>query len=1013
MTEIFIDVLQGSNNTITITENDNLTQTYKLILMKNRIRINLTDKKVKFVFVKSNSNRGDIFNEMNISNAIEGEVELPITNQISKENGMYSCGLAIYNNEGYLEHTGVFNLYVKENLFEKVSNELIEHNTYKKLTSLLDKASDMNSKLVTNTSEANKVNNTAINLRNALEGEVNRANQVNDTLTKTNSAAVDKNTTLNNSLEEAKKLLTSVGKYNLDNYMRKVDIPSDRDCNSFKEINVFCTFDTGIGDFKNTPEGTLDKGSSRVFIIINRGFTTTRFQQEFINLYPQDRVTRYVRNFNADGNGNWGNWWKVYDEANKPTPADIGAVNKNGDKVTGTIKFEANGNEIEIVNPSQGLQARGMVFKDNYTNNTIIGMFGAYMNSVEILKAFIGTTDTPWDGRKTFSVDKQGCYYDNQKIYHAGNKPTPSDIGASSSDHNHDNRYFTRYAPRIKGVDINTYSTGGFYSIVHHEQPCTNLPLPTDGYLLVVPWSSGEWCSQIFINDNEGEMYIRTKTGSGVNNWSDWAKVYDTRHKPTPSEIGAWSSSDVSQATQPYKVVQRDSAGDVNARLLRSSYQDDNYINGAIAFRTNNKDDNYTRYCNNPTAVREWIDASPSNHNHDSVYLGRKGEINSSTDFNTITEAGMYKVQNITASTPNSPIKAIPNLYAFGILLVFKSNVESEDRVLQVYYPHQAWQSTKIPISRMKNNNDWTPWERVTNGLTASDVGARPSNWNPTWDDVQDKPSSFPPSEHNHDDLYLGKTATAKNSEKLFGYGQYIGRNQGGSFGIPVVGSDGVMETGFIIDMHLNNSTKDYDGRLQLTGDGSRLAFNNHVIYTDGNKPTPADIGASSSNHTHDDRYLKKEVGATNESLRFRTKFLEFGVDDSRLGELGVGPTDTYIHNTKSNKYLALKDDGRLFYNNKEVCDRGHFTGDPGLNGYQMFPSGLLVQWGYVDMGKDTTKLVNFQKSFKDNNYNLQVSVYGGPGRVPAVKTYYAKNNNFYIQCEAGFCVYWEAKGSV
>lgn len=698
MKEIFIDVLQGSNNTITVTENDNLTETYKLILMKNRIRIDLTNKKVKFVFVKSNSNNGNIFDEMNISNAIEGEVELPITNQISKENGMYSCGLAIYNNEGYLEHTGVFNLYVKENLFEKVSNELIEHNTYKKLISLLDKASDINNKLITNTGEANKVNNTSINLRNALEGEVNRANQVNDTLSKTKNDAVDKNTTLNNSLEEAKKLLTEVGKYNLDNYMRKVDIPSDRDCNSFKEINVFCVFDTGSGDFKNTPEGTLPQGSCRVFLLINRGFTTTRFQQEFINLYPQDRVTRHVRNFNADGNGNWGTWWKVYDEANKPTPNDI----------------------------------------------------------------------------------------------------------------------------------------------------------------------------------------------------------------------GAWSSSDVSQATQPYKVVQRDSTGDVNARLLRSSYQDDNYINGAIAFRTNNKDDNYTRYCNNPSAVREWLSASPSNHNHDNVYLGRKGEINDSTDFNTITEAGMYKVQNITANTPNSPIKAIPNLYAFGILLVFKSNVESEDRVLQIYYPHQAGGSTKIPISRMKNNYDWTPWERVTNGLTASDVGARPSNWNPTWDDVQNKPSKFPPSDHNHDGRYL-----------------------------PLVN------------------------------------------------------------------------GSTNESYKLQKKFIEVGADDTKIVELGVGPTDTYIHNTKSNKYLALKDDGRLFYNNKEVCDRGHFTGDPGLNGYQMFPSGLLVQWGYVDMGKDTTKLVNFPKSFKDNNYNLQVSVYGGPGRVPAVKTYNAKNNNFYIQCEAGFCVYWEAKGSV
>lgn len=914
MKEIFIDVLQGYNNTITVTENDNLTETYKLILMKNRIRINLTNKKVKFVFVKPNSNHGDIFDEMNISNPTEGEVELPITNQISKENGMYSCGLAIYNNEGYLEHTGIFNLYVKENLFEKVSNELIEHNTYKKLISLLDKASDINNKLITNTSEANKVNNAAINLKNDLEGEVNRANRVNDTLTKTNSAAVDKNTNLNNSLEEAKKLLTAVDKYNLDNYMRKIDIPSDRDCNSFKEINVFCVFDTGAGDFKNTPEGTLPQGSCRVFLLINKGYSEGRFQQEFINVYPQDRVTRYVRNFNSDSNGNWGTWWKVYDEANKPTPAEL--------KTFGGYGYYGAGTDLN------NLLENG-AYEINEISKCINGLQGVY--DWGTLVVFNSKRIPQNDGQRITQIYYPHIIRDGIRIPYMRVKnnvnwtewaPITQGfnwndlVGKPSSfppsEHNHDNRYFTRYAPRIKGVDINTYSTGGFYSIVHHEQPCANLPVASDGYLIVIPWSSGEWCSQIFINDNEGDMYIRTKTGSEVNQWSSWGKVYDSNHKPTPADIGAWSSSDVSQATQSYKVVQRDSAGDVNARLLRSSYQDDNYINGAIAFRTNNKEDNYTRYCNNPTAVREWIGAAPTNHNHDNVYLGRKGEINDSSDFNSITEAGMYKVQGISANTPNSPIKVIPNLYNFGILLVFKSNVESEDRVLQVYYPHRAGGSTRIPILRMKNNNDWTAWERVTNGLTASDVGARPSNWNPTWNDVQDKPSNFPPSDHNHDD-----------------------------------------------------------------------------------------------------RYLKKELGSTGESFRFRTKYLEFGVEDSKLGEIGVGPNDTYLHSTKSNKYLALKDDGRLLYNNKEVCDRGHFTGDPGLNGYQMFPSGLLVQWGYVDMGKDTTKLVNFPKSFKDNNYNLQVSVYGGPGRVPAVKTYYAKNNNFYIQCEAGFSVYWEAKGSV
>lgn len=111
-----------------------------------------------------------------------------------------------------------------------------------------------------------------------------------------------------------------------------------------------------------------------------------------------------------------------------------------------------------------------------------------------------------------------------------------------------------------------------------------------------------------------------------------------------------------------------------------------------------------------------------------------------------------------------------------------------------------------------------------------------------------------------------------------------------------------------------------------------QLIYNGNKIYDTAHKPTPADIGASPSDHNHDDRYLKKEVGATNESFRFRTKFLEFGVDDSRLGEIGVGPTDTYLHNTKSDKYLALKDDGRIVYDNKKVLT--DIQGSPLWQGY-------------------------------------------------------------------------------
>lgn len=217
MREIYIDVANGSDNTIKVTQGDNLTETYKLILMRNKIRINLTDRKVKFAFLKENSNHGDIIENLDITNAIEGEIDFPITNRITKIDGLYSCGIAIYNSTGYLEYTGTFSLYVRENIFEKVSGELLENSTYKELISLLDKATGLNKELdplVTNgtilkTSLENDIIQ-ASNLKNDLETNTNRATTINDTLVKNTATAVEKNTTLNNSLSEAKKYINGL-----------------------------------------------------------------------------------------------------------------------------------------------------------------------------------------------------------------------------------------------------------------------------------------------------------------------------------------------------------------------------------------------------------------------------------------------------------------------------------------------------------------------------------------------------------------------------------------------------------------------------------------------------------------------------------------------------------------------------------------------------------------------------------------------------------------------------------
>jgi len=55
-------------------------------------------------------------------------------------------------------------------------------------------------------------------------------------------------------------------------------------------------------------------------------------------------------------------------------------------------------------------------------------------------------------------------------------------------------------------------------------------------------------------------------------------------------------------------IAQRNGSGDIHARLLRSSYSNQNTISGALAFRVNGTNDNYNRYCSDRAAIRTWLD---------------------------------------------------------------------------------------------------------------------------------------------------------------------------------------------------------------------------------------------------------------------------------------------------------------------------------------------------------------------------------------------------------------------
>ncbi|WAB24102.1 tail fiber protein [Clostridium phage A2] len=558
--------------------------------------------------------------------------------------------------------------------------------------------------------------------------------------------------------------------------IQKVDVPVDRDCNSFKAGNSFCSFDTGNGDFKNTPEGTLAQGSARVFILRNTGLGDgkNRFQQEFINLYPSDTITRYIRNYVYESN-TWGKWHKAYDSANKPTPEEIGAYSAYldmNDTDLNNIKIPGiySGYKNMANAPSQGISIMEVI---RYSPDWVVQRFKTIPpngKGITYTRGFYnGNTWSDW-----------------VKVYDENNRPTPADIGA-----------WDKTAKRLEGVDLNTITEGGIYSTVRNSVD-RNAPISADGRLIVLSWNTGHWASQMFFADG-GRVFTRTATNLEGTGWTNWAEIYSKQNKPTPQDIGALPTT----------------GGELSGHLIMRPGQ--KFIgahNYGFSCRTKEGSDDYVIYIdadnkvhvgyagrpvkidsldivnknnkkiyhedNKPTAAD--VGASPTNHTHDDRYLQSiKGEV---LDFNDIKSPGTFTVGG--NDIPNAPHTG--SIYG-TLLSMSKKGGE---------YNQLFINSTGLVYARFYNNQGyWTEWNKLYGSINKprpSEIGAADSN-------------------HNHDNAYLGKTSTAANSNKLKNWELAEGNTN--FIGIPFIPHDGVMEVGRMIDFHEPGTNKDFNTRLE------------------------------------------------------------------------------------------------------------------------------------------------------------------------------------------------------
>ncbi|HFD2050827.1 TPA: BppU family phage baseplate upper protein [Clostridium perfringens] len=214
MKKIFINVDSYNSDGIKTIQGNNNAETYKIYLLKNKIRLSLVNKTVKLGYVMAGTTKGDIIEDLNITNAEQGEITFPITNKISKKDGVYTCQLAIYGADGFLEYTATFGLTVQANIFNKIADEIADTKDLTYIERILEEAINTSEELKSNIPVARQLNSDLENQNRILNENMDRANGVNNTLINTTEQskvaamdAIEKKSQLENSIVKAKEFI--------------------------------------------------------------------------------------------------------------------------------------------------------------------------------------------------------------------------------------------------------------------------------------------------------------------------------------------------------------------------------------------------------------------------------------------------------------------------------------------------------------------------------------------------------------------------------------------------------------------------------------------------------------------------------------------------------------------------------------------------------------------------------------------------------------------------------------
>lgn len=199
----------------------------------------------------------------------------------------------------------------------------------------------------------------------------------------------------------------------------------------------------------------------------------------------------------------------------------------------------------------------------------------------------------------------------------------------------------------------------------------------------------------------------------------------------------------------------------------------------------------------------------PNNHDDryytetesDSRYLRTNVKnLGSSDDFDNILDFGLYRVGSATPMT-NAPYTG----GIYGILEVFQFTSTTE--TVQIFTDFKNNMYTRFKGS----GSGWTYWSKYFSSINK-----------PTWEDVTNKPDTFTPSEHNHDDRYYTDTQ----SRNLF-VGKKPTRIESGNLNEITTGGNYIVASNSVL-----NSPKGF-GRLSVLQWDTSDKWITQIFYSD------------------------------------------------------------------------------------------------------------------------------------------------------------------------------------